>query len=322
MATPLVTVLIPAFNAAATIRRALDSALAQTYRQLEIIVVDDGSKDGTSEIVLAYDDSRIRLVRLPSNRGESGAMNAGIAAAKGDLVAFLDADDEWLPAKLAIQVNAMRDRPNAAMVSCGCRFVDRQGDVLRDEAGVPSPPLKGSEVWRSLLAETLIAKPSVVARTAALRAVGSFNTDLVIGADQDMWIRLGIIGDIEFVDDILTIVHDTAGSLTKVHASKIDTYMLPMIKQHIDQQRHLLSRHEIRHILGMRYASVGRNLYTAGSLPRGLSLILRAMLRGYRIRENLWYLATASPPARMAKQLLRRRGSGARRQSGETPIHT
>src|SRR5579864_8016045 len=101
MTPPFVTVLIPAFNAAVTIRRAIDSALGQSYRNLEVVVVDDGSRDTTSEIVASYARDDVRLIRLSSNQGASGAVNEGIAAAQGEYVAFLDADDEWLPTKLA-----------------------------------------------------------------------------------------------------------------------------------------------------------------------------------------------------------------------------
>src|SRR3954452_7696310 len=101
---PLVTVIIPAYNAAATVARAVDSVLAQTYRPIEVIVVDDCSKDATSEIVAAYRDERIRLLHLPHNQGVSGALNEGLSIARGEYIAFLDADDEWLPTKLAKQV--------------------------------------------------------------------------------------------------------------------------------------------------------------------------------------------------------------------------
>jgi len=114
MQRPLITVLIPAFNAASTIERALDSVLAQTYDDYEIIVVDDGSRDATSEIVAGYDNDRIRLLRLASNQGASSAVNEGLAAARGELVAFLDADDEWLPTKLAKQVEALSRNPAAS----------------------------------------------------------------------------------------------------------------------------------------------------------------------------------------------------------------
>jgi hypothetical protein len=301
--TPVVTVLIPAYNAARTIERAVNSVLAQTYTDYEIIVVDDGSRDATSEIVAAYRDDRIRLFRMARNRGESGAMNEGIAAARGEFVAFLDADDEWLPTKLAKQIAVLRNSPDAVMASCGCRFIDGQGNVFR-EFGIPPPGIGPTEVWRSLLSATFIAKPCVVARLPALRGVGPFDTKLAIAADQDMWIRLAIAGAVEFVHEFLTTVHDTAGSLTKVYAHKVDTYVLPMIQRHLAEQGTRLSDAEIRSILGIRFTSVGRNLYSTGSLRRGSALIGRAVMLGDKVQENLWYLAAASPPARMVKTMI------------------
>lgn len=313
MVLPFVTVLIPAFNAAATIRRAIDSALAQTYHNFEVIVVDDGSRDATAEIVATYDSDRIRLLRLTHNQGECAAMNEGIAAARGDFIAFLDADDEWLSANLATQVRALQCNPNAVMAVCGCRFVGQQGILIRVESDVPSYAQNRAEVWRSLLAETLIAKPCVLTRAEALRAVGPFDTRLAVAGDQDMWIRLAMRGEVEFVEDVLTIVHETAGSLTKAYARQSDRYLLPMVLRHVEQQRYRLSDREVRHILGVRFATTGRNLYASGSLLRGATLILRAMLLGHGGLDGLWYLVTASPPAQMAKRLLRYSG---RKDSG------
>lgn len=304
MTLPFVTVLIPAYNAAPTIRRAVDSVLAQSYRDYEVIIVDDGSRDATSEIVASYNSDKIRLIRLAHNQGESGAMNEGIAAAQGELIAFLDADDQWLPDKLAKQVEALRNNPNAVMATCGCRFIDNQGNVFR-EFGMPPPGLRKTEVWSSLLAASFIAKPCVVARTTALRAVGPFDTGLAIAADQDMWIRLSMTGEVEFVLEYLTTVYDTAGSLTKVYADKADKYVLPMIRRHIEQQRHRLSDAQVKEVLGARYTSVGRNLYLTGSLVRGTQLIMRATAMGHHVQENLWYLAAASPPAKTVKRLVR-----------------
>ncbi len=316
MTGPLVTVLIPAYNAAATIRRAVDSVFAQTYRNCEIVVIDDASWDATSDIVASHYGDQVKLLRLSHNRGESGAMNEGLAVAGGELIAFLDADDEWLPEKLARQVAVLEKNKDAVLAASGCRFVYGQGQPSRD-AGIFAPMTGSTEVWRLLLARTMIAKPCVVARTATLRAVGPFDTGLAVGADQDMWIRLALAGAIEFVPEILTIVHDTAGSLTKVYADRIDRYVLPMIRRHVEQQKHRLSRREIRAILGERYASVGRNLYVAGSLVRGGTLLLRAAFLGHRVWTNLWYLITASPPVMALKRQLRRFGAtdGARRET-------
>jgi len=311
MTSPFVTSLIPAFNAAATIRRAIDSALGQTYQNLEVVVVDDGSGDTTSEIVGSYARDDVRLIRLSSNQGASGAVNEGIAAAKGEFIAFLDADDEWLPTKLAKQIAALQSNPRAVMATCGCRFVDGDGNVFR-EFGMPPPGIDKSEVWRSLLAATFIAKPCVVARTAALRAVGPFDIDLPVAEDQNMWIRLSMTGEVEFVPEYLTLVHDAPRSLTKVYADKVDKYVLPMIRRHISQQDARLSSEQVKAILGARYTSVGRNLYMTGSLVRGTALILRAMLLGDHVWENLWYLAAASPPAKAVKKVVRHPGAASR----------
>lgn len=308
MTSPLVSVVIPAFNAANTIRRAIDSVLAQTYRNVEIIVIDDGSRDATSDIVATYECQSMKLLRLARNVGAGGAANEGLAVARGEFVAFLDADDEWLPTKLARQVAALSSNPAAVMATCGCRFVDADGHGFR-EFGMPPPGVDKKAVWRALLAATFIAKPCVVARTDVVRKVGPFDAELPVAEDQDMWIRLSLAGEVEFVPEFLAIVHDTPESLTKVYADKLDRYVLPMIMRHIAQQRHRLSRGEVREILGCRYTSVGRNVYLADSVLRGAGLIVRAMLLGHRVPENLWYLATASPPGRALKRLMRHTGS-------------
>ena len=309
---PLVTVVIPAFNAAGTIRRAVDSALAQTFADNEIIIIDDASTDATAAIVAREYGERVTLLRLPQNLGESGAMNAGIAAARGELIAFLDADDEWLPEKLARQMAEMKVAPDCSMVVCGCRFIKHQGKAFLDDI-VCCLAVVPKEVWRLLLARTLIAKPCVLARASALRLAGPFDTTMAVGADQDMWIRLALVGSVIFVPEILTISYDTAGSLTKVYADKIDRYMLPMIRRHVDAQRHRLSHREIRNIWGERYTSIGRNLYAAGSFVRGAALILRGIANGYSVGANVWYLLTASWPVRALKRFFRpAAGSGER----------
>ena len=265
-------------------------------------MVDDGSRDTTADIVTTLYGDRVRLLCLTSNQGESAAMNEGIAAAEGELIAFLDADDEWLPDKLATQIEALDRNPDAVMVSCACRSPCAR-QCLHGEFGISprtsTSTRSGGRCWR----EAMIAKPCVVARTAALRDVGPFDTSLAVAADQDMWIRLAVTGEVEFVPELLTIVHDTAGSLTKVYADTSDHYVLPMIRGHVERQRHRLADREVRAILSERYAAVGRNLYSAGSLGRGSVLVLHAMLRGHRVIENLWYLITASPPMKATKRL-------------------
>jgi glycosyltransferase involved in cell wall biosynthesis len=301
---PFVTVLIPAYNAAATIRRAIDSVFAQHYPSLEIVVVDDGSHDATSEVVAGYNRKEIRLLRLPRNHGEGGVLNKGLMIAKGDYIAFLDADDEWLPTKLTKQIELIESNPNATMVSCGCLFADHTGSFV-EEFGVPPPGIAKSEVWRLLLVAAFIAKPCVVARAGALAGVGPFDTTIPISADQDMWIRLAMAGEVEFLPEYLTRAYDTPGSLTKAHLKEMHRATLPMVHRHLQKRREDLSREEIQYILRERYSNVGRNLYTGGRFFRGLLLLLQSIWWGARFQETLRYLIMASPAVRRAKRLWR-----------------
>src|SRR5579871_4665518 len=255
---PLVSVIIPAYNAERTLRRAIDSALAQDYQAIEIIVVDDGSKDATSEVAAAYMQQGIRLLRLPCSRGEGGVLNEGIAIAKGEYIAFLDADDEWLPSKLTKQIAALERNSAAIMATCGCRFVDSSGHLV-EEFGMRPLGVANNKVWQSLLAATCIAKPCVVVRAPAFKQTGMFDTAVRIMADQDMWIRLASTGEVEFVDEFLTVAHDTPGSLTKVYRKDEDKYGLRVIRRHLNAQRTRLSDNEIRYVLQERYTFLGRN---------------------------------------------------------------
>jgi len=143
MSRPLVTVVIPAFNASRTIAATLDSVVAQTYDNLEILVVDDGSTDSTAEIVLAYRDRdpRITLIKQ-ANGGVAAARNTGIKVARGHYIAPIDADDIWHPAKIEKQmVVLLAGGPEMGLVYSPCRIIDANNGVLR------TSPLYGCQGW-------------------------------------------------------------------------------------------------------------------------------------------------------------------------------
>ncbi|HEY6545475.1 MAG TPA: glycosyltransferase family 2 protein [Dokdonella sp.] len=127
----LVSVVMPAWNAAGTIARSIESVLGQRHAQFELLVVDDASTDATAQLVDGYAmaDARVRLIRQPANGGVAAARNTGIAAARGEYVAFLDSDDWWHPAKLERQLAQMR-RENAQVSYCSYQRVAEDGRVL------------------------------------------------------------------------------------------------------------------------------------------------------------------------------------------------
>ena len=127
----LVSVVMPAWNAAATVARSIESVLAQDHAQVELLVVDDASTDATAQLVAGYAaaDARVRLLRQPANGGVAAARNAGITAARGEYVAFLDSDDWWHPRKLGLQLAQMR-RDGARVSYCSYQRVAEDGRVL------------------------------------------------------------------------------------------------------------------------------------------------------------------------------------------------
>ncbi len=303
MTTPTVSVVIPTYNSADTVARAIDSALGQTVPPTEILVIDDASSDDTAARLAAYADRSVRHIRLGQRGGAAHARNAGIAAATGDFVAFLDADDEWLPAKLARQLDLFEQDPSLVFAACRSLHIGRDGQVL----GLihhQVPVATGPEAWKALLAHNFLATPTVLVRRDALLAVGLFDRSLPIAEDQDLWIRLALHGALGYVDDILTLVHDRAGSLSKTPTLQGIDILLPVVLGHLARERHRLSPAERRYILGCRYTRIGRDAYRNRMFLRGTGLLLRAALLGYRPVGNLMFLAKMSPPSLQLKHML------------------
>jgi glycosyltransferase involved in cell wall biosynthesis len=172
---PLVSVVIPAFNAASHLPQALESALGQTWRQLEVIVVDDGSTDTTPDLVaeVAARDSRVRLIRQP-NAGVGAARNTGIQAARGRYIAPLDADDLWAPRKLELQVAEMeRAGPHAGLAYCWLRSVDQQNRLL---AWATPITISGPSGAAMMLANFVGNASTPLFRASALATVGLYLT--------------------------------------------------------------------------------------------------------------------------------------------------
>jgi glycosyltransferase involved in cell wall biosynthesis len=305
MSYPPITVLIPAYNAARTIERALASVWRQNYPEMEVIVVDDGSDDDTCAAAQKTGGGDLRLIRLEKNRGVSGAMNIGIQEARYDYIAFLDADDEWLNNKLISQLPIIEARPEMTLISCGCEFVDPEGRAF-GTFGLEMPSYPPQEFWRALLVKACVAKPTVVARRATLLEVGGFDEALKVSEDQDMWIRLALRGEVAFVTEVLVRVHDTSDSLMKRYANREDEFGLPMLRRHLSCLSSRLSKREIRQILGERYGTIGRNMYP-GRPSRGAALVIRAMLLGNRPLQNFTCLVSAAPPMISLKKHFRRR---------------
>lgn len=183
---PKVTVVIPAYNHAAYLPDALNSVLAQTFADWEIVLVDDGSTDATAAVAACFTDSRIRYI-FQENRGLSGARNTGIAAAQGELIALLDADDTWEPEFLATMCAALNSDPSAGAAYCGFRYMDGNGQPLPASVCRVVPP----EQFRDeLFKGSWLSACTVVVRRAIYQQAGPFDERLRACEDYDMWLRI------------------------------------------------------------------------------------------------------------------------------------
>lgn len=195
---PSVSVVIVAYNKADTLGAAIESVLGQTYRDFEILVVDDGSTDDTAEKLRPYLD-RVRYLPKP-NGGTGSARNLGIAQARGSYVAFLDGDDLWLPRKLELQMAAFEREPGLVAVQCSAYCVDAQLKKVMEERRC-SPAR--DRLTNFLLFDNLPAFSSaVVVRKEVFESVGGFGTDLVILSDWDMACRLARAGTLRSVPEV------------------------------------------------------------------------------------------------------------------------
>jgi glycosyltransferase involved in cell wall biosynthesis len=186
--SPLVSVVIPTYNYGRFIGETVESALAQTYRPVETIVVDDGSTDDTRERVAGY-GNRVRYL-YQQNRGLSAARNAGIGAAQGEFIALLDSDDLWLPDKLERQVAVCVGDPASALVATERFAIDETGRRLDYVAESCARAGFCELTARDLLEFPAFSPSSVVARKDALLAVGGFDEALTAVEDMEMWVRV------------------------------------------------------------------------------------------------------------------------------------
>lgn len=211
--SPDVTVVVATRDRAHLLPRALRSILSQTHPGFEIIVVDDGSTDGTAEVVSALQDPRIRYLRNDVSLGAGGAVNRGIAEGRAPFVAFLDDDDEWLPTKLEVQLQRFREEsPDTGVVYTG-RWLLRGG--TRTYGPPPSILARGGRIHREiLLRQTFIPLICAMVRRACFDELGGFDEALPTSCDYDLWVRLSRSYRFVYVPEPLAVVHFTPGSVS------------------------------------------------------------------------------------------------------------
>jgi glycosyltransferase involved in cell wall biosynthesis len=210
-ALPIVSVIMPCWNRERLIGDAIRSVLAQTLADLELIVVDDGSTDGTREVVGSFRDPRLLCLHR-EHCGISAAMNAGLASARGRYIARLDSDDQWLPEMLQTQVAALEAHPAAGLVYSRAECVDLDWKPLGMTWGYP---LRfPGETFRSMVYNDCTCNITVVCRRECFERVGTYDETLETSEDLDMWLRVARHYPFVFTDRVLARVRLHGGSIT------------------------------------------------------------------------------------------------------------
>lgn len=210
---PKVSVIIPTYNRAHVLKRAMDSVLSQEEVELELIVVDDGSTDETKELVSGYQDERVRYIRAEKNGGPARARNLGAKEAKGDFIAFQDSDDEWRPLKLKKQLELFEgDGTGAGMVYC-CfqkKFPDRE--IIYPPQDMPKE-MKSGQVFETLLFRPLVGTPTMLIPKAVWQEIEGFNEELRCFEDWELTMRIAKRYPILLLEEPLVNVYFSGESL-------------------------------------------------------------------------------------------------------------
>jgi GT2 family glycosyltransferase len=217
-----VSVIIPTYNYGRFLREAIDSALAQTHRPIEVIVVDDGSTDDTPQVLAAYGD-RIRVIRQ-NNLGVGAARNTGIATARGEYLAFLDSDDIWKPQAIEHQIARFIDDPDLGLVHCGAEAFDREGKTL-------SVSLNGLEGWVASdllrLDQEVVAAPGsgIMVPKRVAEEIGGYDASLQPSEDWDFCYRIAVRYRVGCVREVL-VRYRLHGAGIHLNVPRMETAML------------------------------------------------------------------------------------------------
>lgn len=272
---PKVSVIIPTYNRAHPVGRAIESVLNQTYQDFELIVVDDGSTDNTEEIIKEFQlkDNRIIYLKHDENKGGSAARNTGIKASKGEYIAFLDSDDEWLPEKLEIEIRILNDDRNLIICSTGYTFINEKNGVIIGSSKVQEERISQKIVLRG----QCITTNDFIADKEKVIKVGGFDEKLSARQDWDFWIRIISLG--MGYQDSLNLVNKYTLRNDQISSG---------IANKLNGTEALLKKHKRLFIADLvAYSSILRNIAMMNTLNNDPINATKSYVQAYKITNNL-----------------------------------
>ena len=242
-----VSVIIPTYNRAHLMGRAIQSVLNQTYQDFEIIVVDDASTDNTEEAVRSLKDERIRYIRHEKNKGAGAARNTGIRAANGEYIAFQDSDDEWLPEKLEKQMKVFENAPpEVGVVYTGFWRIEKNKKNYIPSSWVTQ---KNGNIHKELLKGNFIGTPATLIKRECFKKVGLFDEYFSALEDWELWIRISKYYHFKFINELLVVSYYTPNSVNNNQDALIRALKLILEKHFEDIKKD--KKVQANHYLGI-----------------------------------------------------------------------
>ncbi len=275
----LVSVVIATYNMGQYLPQAVRSVLAQSYANVEIQIVDDGSTDDTAQVVRRWEaDERVHVQRQP-NGGQAQARNRGVASSRGRYVAFLDADDEWLPHKLSRQMPLFA-APQVGVVFSDYECMDGEGRTLTKE---PTLMYRG-RVSAALLIDNFISFQTAVVRRECLERHGAFDESVRMGDDYDLWLRLSAHYEFDFVPESTVRYRIWAGQMSKNYRRRYESGMRTM-QRFLERNPGVVSAALVRTAWAHTYTGLGNNTLWQ---EHRRAAAMQSYLRALSFRPGYW----------------------------------
>ena len=291
--TPKVSVIIPTYNCMRYVPEAVESVLNQTYRDYEIIIVDDGSIDQTRAALAKHIEAHPQKVRyiFQQNAGEGGARNRGIKEARGEYVAFLDADDIWTPQKLEIQMNLVESLKEKNIVVFGDAYAFNERGVITRSMFKEREPHEGS-VFEELLYKNFVVTQTVVARRNLFAKVGYFKEGMKYCADFEMWLRLAKNYKFHYVNEAIVGYRIHSNNVSgNIH--KMQEYHLKVIQ---DALRHTKKNNDFANkVFAMHHFRYGYNFWQNGFNADARREFWLSLRHGFQCKTLIYLLVTFFP---------------------------
>ncbi len=302
---PTVSIILTCYNHIKYIEPCLEGVRAQTFRDFEIIAIDDGSKDGTREWLAEQKD--IRCIFNENNLGTYATLNVGLREAKGDYIAVLNDDDLWEPEKLAKQLELLESNPKVGLVHTGGYFIDGEGNRTEgNPLGFRFPTFETGDILLGLVYENKIIASAALARRECFEKVGTFNEAYFGSGDWEMWFRIAEAYEVGFVDAPLTMyrVHGANASHKLEKIWKDDQMLREWIATRLESVGDRFNAAELKRAKAFNQAALG----TVRTLNGDASGGRKAYRESMRLDPGRWksyarFVATYLPRATFRKLL-------------------